>query len=144
MKIYKITEASEYLGVSINKVCPSIRKRVVAFQKECDKALWDYWNNGCAINPRKAAPVKQEGPADQPDSAELDRLRGRVDRLRRELSLALFDYQRELAMTTERRGLSEQAQGLLRRIGDDLAMTEAVKLRTLIRKTDLIRSAIEL
>ena len=37
-----------------NKVNKKIRERVVLFQNECDDALWAYWNEGRAVNPRQA------------------------------------------------------------------------------------------
>jgi hypothetical protein len=33
---------------------PEVRARVVQYQNECDDALWQYWNDGIAINPRVA------------------------------------------------------------------------------------------
>ncbi|WP_321404487.1 phage antirepressor N-terminal domain-containing protein [Maridesulfovibrio sp.] len=42
-----------FASINPNKVHnPDTRKQVVLFQKECDNALWDYWNSGSAINPR--------------------------------------------------------------------------------------------
>ncbi|PQJ96166.1 phage antirepressor N-terminal domain-containing protein [Chromatium okenii] len=38
-----------------NKVKPDIRETVIAYQNECDDALWDYWTQGQAINPRNTA-----------------------------------------------------------------------------------------
>ncbi|MCU7645672.1 phage antirepressor N-terminal domain-containing protein [Pseudomonas piscis] len=31
---------------------PEVRQRIEEFQDECDDALWQYWNDGHAINPR--------------------------------------------------------------------------------------------
>lgn len=31
---------------------PEVRSRVIQYQNECDDVLWQYWNNGVAINPR--------------------------------------------------------------------------------------------
>ncbi|MBV5310809.1 phage antirepressor N-terminal domain-containing protein [Chromatium okenii] len=36
-----------------NKVRPEIRDNIIAYQNECDDALWDYWSKGHAINPRQ-------------------------------------------------------------------------------------------
>ncbi|SME89443.1 phage antirepressor N-terminal domain-containing protein [Desulfovibrio gilichinskyi] len=36
------------------------RQKIILFQKECDNALWDYWNNGIAINPRLALTPAQK------------------------------------------------------------------------------------
>jgi len=38
----------------------SIRARVVQYQNECDDALWQYWNEGIAINPRASFSVNPE------------------------------------------------------------------------------------
>lgn len=31
---------------------PEVRARVIQYQNECDDVLWQYWNDGAAINPR--------------------------------------------------------------------------------------------
>lgn len=31
---------------------PEVRARVIQYQNECDDALWQYWNEGIALNPR--------------------------------------------------------------------------------------------
>lgn len=36
---------------------PDVRARVVMYQNECDDVLWQYWNDGIAINPRMAYSV---------------------------------------------------------------------------------------
>ena len=36
---------------------PDVRARVVMYQNECDDALWNYWNDGIATNPRMAYSV---------------------------------------------------------------------------------------
>lgn len=36
---------------------PDVRARVVTYQNECDDVLWQYWNDGIAINPRTAYSV---------------------------------------------------------------------------------------
>lgn len=38
-----------------NKVKPEIRDTVIAYQNECDDALWDYWAKGQAKNPRSGS-----------------------------------------------------------------------------------------
>lgn len=35
-----------------NKVKPEIRDTIIAYQNECDDVLWQYWNQGQAVNPR--------------------------------------------------------------------------------------------
>ncbi|MFZ6727338.1 phage antirepressor N-terminal domain-containing protein [Undibacterium sp. MH2W] len=37
------------MTLSPNKVKPELREKVIAYQNECDDALWDYWNNGIAV-----------------------------------------------------------------------------------------------
>ena len=39
-------------GINIGKIRESLRERVTVFQNECDDALWQYWNDGVAVNPR--------------------------------------------------------------------------------------------
>lgn len=39
-----------------NKVKPEIRDRIVAYQNECDEALWQYWTTGMAIKPGVSPP----------------------------------------------------------------------------------------
>lgn len=36
---------------------PDVRARVIQYQNECDDVLWQYWNDGIAINPRTAYSV---------------------------------------------------------------------------------------
>lgn len=36
---------------------PDVRARVVMYQNECDDVLWQYWNDGIAVNPRMAYSV---------------------------------------------------------------------------------------
>lgn len=37
---------------------PEVRARVIQYQNECDDALWNYWNEGIAVNARAAQPVQ--------------------------------------------------------------------------------------
>lgn len=39
-------------GINIGKIRESLRERVSVFQNECDDVLWQYWNDGAAVNPR--------------------------------------------------------------------------------------------
>ncbi|WP_429499316.1 phage antirepressor N-terminal domain-containing protein [Robbsia andropogonis] len=52
---------------------PDVRARVIQYQNECDDVLWQYWNEGAAVNPRAAFSV---GPNDvlTRDQAETLRL----------------------------------------------------------------------
>lgn len=40
------------MSIDSSRVKPQIRNKVVQYQNECDDALWDYWNQGIAINKR--------------------------------------------------------------------------------------------
>lgn len=42
-------------SVSVAKVSESVRGKLVEYQNECDDALWQYWNEGHAVNPRSIA-----------------------------------------------------------------------------------------
>ena len=39
-------------GVDTNRVKAEIRETLITYKKECYQALFDYWNNGVAVNPR--------------------------------------------------------------------------------------------
>lgn len=39
-------------GIDASRVKPEIRERLVQYQRECFQALYDYWHQGVAINPR--------------------------------------------------------------------------------------------
>lgn len=44
------------MTLSPNKIKnPAVRVRVIQYQNECDDVLWQYWNDGIAINPRAYA-----------------------------------------------------------------------------------------
>ena len=51
----------------------SVRERVIQYQNECDDALWRYWNDGIAVNPRVAFSVNPEDvlTADQQETLRL-------------------------------------------------------------------------
>lgn len=40
------------MSIHASKVRPELRDGVIAYQNECDDALWSYWNQGHAINHR--------------------------------------------------------------------------------------------
>ncbi|MDH0638188.1 hypothetical protein N5D52_14670 [Pseudomonas sp. GD03860] len=42
------------MSIHASKVRPDLRDNVLAYQNECDDALWAYWNEGHAINARGA------------------------------------------------------------------------------------------
>jgi phage antirepressor YoqD-like protein len=44
------------MTIQPTRVKPEIRETVIAYQNECDDALWDYWSKGRSINPRSIAP----------------------------------------------------------------------------------------
>lgn len=47
-------------SVNPNKVDASVKDRIIAYQNECDDALWQYWNQGHAVNPRAQKPAANE------------------------------------------------------------------------------------
>lgn len=49
------------MTIHANKVKPEIRDRIVAYQNECDEALWQYWTTGMAIKPGVEMLVKEFG-----------------------------------------------------------------------------------
>lgn len=69
-------------GINIGKIRESLRERVTIFQNECDDVLWQYWNDGMAINPRAAFAVNP-GDLLTKDEAEALRLmlKSAADRL---------------------------------------------------------------
>lgn len=40
------------MSISAEKVNPGIRDKLISYQRECAKALRDYWTTGVAVNPR--------------------------------------------------------------------------------------------
>lgn len=40
------------MSIHASKVRPDLRDNVLAYQNECDDALWSYWNEGYAVNAR--------------------------------------------------------------------------------------------
>ncbi|MCD4483740.1 phage antirepressor N-terminal domain-containing protein [Chromobacterium vaccinii] len=44
------------MTIQTNRVKPEIRDRIVAYQNECDEALWQYWTTGMAIKPGISPP----------------------------------------------------------------------------------------
>lgn len=77
--------------ISPNKVRPELREKVIAYQNECDDTLWQYWNDGVAINPRTAYAVN---PDDKLTAEEAETLRlmlkSAVDRQPKEKQGALM------------------------------------------------------
>ncbi|UEP49669.1 phage antirepressor N-terminal domain-containing protein [Burkholderia ambifaria] len=60
----------------------TVRERVIRYQAECDDALWQYWNEGIAVNPRVAFSVKRDDvlTAEQQETLRL-MVKTLVDRL---------------------------------------------------------------
>ena len=56
-----------------NKVKPEIRDTIIAYQNECDDVLWQYWNEGMAINPafRLESPATTLLPSEQQTLSEI-------------------------------------------------------------------------
>lgn len=60
-------------SVEVGKVKhPDVRARVIQYQNECDDVLWQYWNEGIAVNPRALYSV---GPNDVLTGEEAEALR---------------------------------------------------------------------
>lgn len=51
---------------------PEVRARVIQYQNECDEVLWQYWNDGVAVNPRTLYSVN---PGDVLSKDEAEKLR---------------------------------------------------------------------
>lgn len=70
---------------------PEVRAKVIQYQNECDDVLWQYWNEGVAVNPRIAFKVNP-GDALTADEAETLRLllKTAADRLPKEKQGALM------------------------------------------------------
>ena len=47
-------------SVSAAKVSQQVRERLIEYQNECDDALWSYWNEGHAVNPRAQQPAAND------------------------------------------------------------------------------------
>lgn len=47
-------------SINPNKVAPDLRDKIIAYQTECDDALWDYWTKGSASRPGKGASISQQ------------------------------------------------------------------------------------
>lgn len=60
-------------GIEAGKVkSPEARAEVLQYQNECDDVLWQYWNDGVAINPRAVYAVN---PGDKLTAEEAESLR---------------------------------------------------------------------
>ena len=71
-------------SVEVGKVKASeVRARVIQYQNECDDVLWQYWNDGLAINPRALYSVN---PGDVLTKEEADTLRQMVEGMAKKLS----------------------------------------------------------
>lgn len=60
-------------SISAAKVKPEIRDKLIAYQDECDDALWRYWTEGHASRPGAPAQVSHGIPA-RPRSGDLPKL----------------------------------------------------------------------
>jgi hypothetical protein len=56
-RLYADRRLAAAVTIYPNKVRPDLRNRIILFQNECDEALWNYWTQGAAANPRFALPV---------------------------------------------------------------------------------------
>ncbi|SEB80214.1 P22_AR N-terminal domain-containing protein [Pseudomonas saponiphila] len=39
---------------------PQVKSKIIEYQNECDDALWQYWNDGHAVNPRAQLPAAND------------------------------------------------------------------------------------
>lgn len=62
---------------------PEVRARVIQYQNECDDVLWQYWNEGIAINPRATYSMN---PDDVLTKEEADTLRQMVEGMAKKLT----------------------------------------------------------
>jgi hypothetical protein len=81
-----------------NKVRPDLRERIIAYQDECDDALWAYWSQGHAS---RAATV--QAPAEPawpkllpPDPLDDKAVRAAINRKAHALSIASFENNRDI------------------------------------------------
>jgi len=49
-----------FASIHPNKVKPELRATIEKYQDECDNALWAYWNEGMAVNPRATISPAQQ------------------------------------------------------------------------------------
>jgi hypothetical protein len=82
-----------------NKVAPALRATILAYQAECDDALWAYWTQGQATRPgtgrlstEEAAPALPPPPADPCADPQV---RSAINRKAHALSLRHYDRLRE-------------------------------------------------
>lgn len=78
------------MGIYPNKVDADLREKIIAYQEECDDALWDYWSKGKAerappadpVVPRTVGPVAFPVPPRTLPMQVQMAIRYRVDQLR--------------------------------------------------------------
>ena len=71
-------------GIEAGKVkSEEARAKVIEYQNECDDVLWQYWNDGIAINPRALYSVN---PSDVLTKEEADTLRQTIEGIAKKLS----------------------------------------------------------
>lgn len=81
-------------NISAAKVKPEVRDKLIAYQDECDDALWRYWTEGHASRPNAPAQDRLDLPAPRLRAADLPRLcpsgwhGGRVSAARQQLESA--------------------------------------------------------
>ncbi|MFG5779854.1 phage antirepressor N-terminal domain-containing protein [Comamonas sp. J-3] len=66
-----------------SRLAPGNRARVIQYQNECDEVLWQYWNDGVAVNPRALYSVN---PGDKLTKEEADTLRQLVESTAKKLA----------------------------------------------------------
>jgi hypothetical protein len=81
------------MTIHANKVRPELRERILAYQAECDEALWNYWSKGHATRgpvqfPPEAPPAP---PPPKADPLTDPRVRSAINRKAHALSMAAFE-----------------------------------------------------
>jgi hypothetical protein len=81
-----------------NKVRPDLRERIIAYQNECDDALWAYWSQGQASRAATVqAPAEPAWPKLPPPDPLADKaVRTAINRKAHALSIAAFEHNRDI------------------------------------------------
>lgn len=93
-------------SITLSKVAPKLRPKILAYQNECDDALWAYWFDGVAVNPRMA----QQASLTVYESIALSKERARL--------LELVASGSNVALVTE---LYKDLQRITAALGDTVA-----------------------
>jgi hypothetical protein len=94
------------MTIHANKVRPELRDTILAYQNECDEALWNYWSKGHATRPAASAGESSIridahgqpylGTLPPPDPLADPKVRIAINRKAHALSLAAFEHNRDI------------------------------------------------